>query len=226
MYKYLLVIGFMIGFAFVATAQQQRADTASAIKKDTVKKASGTARGSFAPPIKKEKEYHPDSTHSPHKAVMHSLMIPGWGQLYNHRWWKVPIVYAGIGLLASAVIFNQRYYNQFNVLAHYYKSGVPPVKGDAYYDEYIAYTSNQVQAQNIYDALDSYRRNRDLSILGILGAWGIQTIDAYIDAKFIHSYTVDNNFSFKVAPGMINQPVYAQTAFGSYIPAVKVTFTF
>lgn len=226
MYKYLLIVGFVMLFAFAATAQQQRADTASATKKDTVKKASGTAPGSFAPPIKKEKEYHPDSTHSPHKAVMHSLMIPGWGQLYNHRWWKVPIIYTGIGLLASAVIFNQRYYNEFNILAHYYKSGVAPVKGDPYYAEYIAYTSNQVPAQNIYDALDSYRRNRDLSILGMLGAWGIQTIDAYIDAKFIHSYTVDNNFSFKVSPGMINQPVYAQTAFGSYIPAVKVTFTF
>ncbi|WDF78741.1 DUF5683 domain-containing protein [Mucilaginibacter sp. KACC 22773] len=226
MYKYLLITGFMMLFAFAATAQQQHTDTASVTKKDTVKKASGTAPGSFAPPIKKEKVYHPDTTHSPHKAVMHSLMIPGWGQLYNHRWWKVPIIYTGIGLLASAVIFNQRYYNEFNVLAHYYKSGVAPVKGDAYYDEYIAYTSNQVPAQNIYDALDSYRRNRDLSILGILGAWGIQAIDAYIDAKFIHSYSVDNNFGFKVSPGLINQPVYAQTAFGSYIPAVKVTFTF
>ena len=225
MYKYLLVIGFMIGFAFAARAQQQRADTASAIKKDTIKKASGTAPGSSAPPIKKEKEYHPDSTHSPHKAVMHSLMIPGWGQLYNRRWWKVPIIYAGIGLLASAVIFNQRYYNQFNVLAHYYKSGVAPVKGDAYYDEYIAYTSNQVQAQNIYDALDSYRRNRDLSILGILGAWGIQTIDAYIDAKFIHSYTMDNNLSFRITPQLMTQPTYAYGIQSAYVPGLKVTFT-
>lgn len=225
MYKYLLIIGMLTVCTFTAKAQQ-KADTASVTKKDTFKKATGTAPGSFAPPIKKEKEYHPDSTHSPHKAVMHSLMIPGWGQLYNHRWWKVPIVYGGIGLLASAVIFNQGYYNQFNVLAHYYENGVTPKKTDKYYAEYIAYTAAGVPKQNIYDALDGYRRNRDLSILGILGAWGIQTIDAYIDAKFINAYTVDNNFAIRVTPSVINQPVYAQSSFGSYIPGIKVTFTF
>jgi hypothetical protein len=225
MYKYLLIIGMLTVCAFTVKAQQ-KADTASVTKKDTFKKATGTAPGSFAPPIKKEKEYHPDSTHSPHKAVMHSLMIPGWGQLYNHRWWKVPIVYGGIGLLASAVIFNQGYYNQFNVLAHYYKSGVPPKVNDKYYAEYTAYKAAGVPEQNVYDALDGYRRNRDLSILGILGAWGIQTIDAYIDAKFINAYTVDNNFAIRVTPSVINQPVYAQNSFGSYIPGIKVTFTF
>lgn len=216
----------MMVFAFTAKAQQQHADTASVTKKDTLKKASHTAPGSFAPKIKKEKEYHPDSTHSPRKAVLHSLMIPGWGQLYNHRWWKVPIIYGGIGLLTSAVIFNERYYKEFDALAHYYRNGVAPKTTDKYYAEWKAYTDAQVPAQNIYDALDGYRRNRDLSILGILGAWGIQTVEAYIDAKFINAYTVDNNFSMKVTPGLINQPMYAQTSLGSYIPAVKVTFTF
>jgi hypothetical protein len=223
MYKYLLVIGLMVAFAFSARAQQQ-ADTVSAAKKDALKKASGTAPNSFAPPIKKEKEYHPDSTHSPHKAVMHSLMVPGWGQLYNHRWWKVPIIYTGIGLLGSAVVFNAKYYNQFVVLAKYRRDGVVPKPTDKYYAEYQLYL--QVPVTNLTDAVDSYRRNRDLSILGILGAWGIQTIDAYIDAKFIHSYTVDNNFSMRVTPSMINQPLYALNTTDAFIPGLKVTFTF
>ncbi len=223
MYKYLLVIGLMMAFAFNAHAQQ-KADTASVTKKDTLKKASGTAPNSFAPAIKKEKEYHPDSTHSPHKAVMHSLMVPGWGQLYNHRWWKVPIIYAGIGLLGSAVVFNAKYYNQFVVIAKYRRDGVVPKETDKYYTEYTLY--KDVPVSNITDAVDSYRRNRDLSILGILGAWGIQTIDAYIDAKFIHSYTVDNNFTMRVTPGLINQPLYAQSSYDSFIPGIKVTFTF
>lgn len=212
----------MMVFAFAAVAQT--ADTASTGKVDTVKKASNTAPGSFAPPIKKEKAYHPDSLHSPHKAVMHSLMVPGWGQLYNHRWWKVPIIYGGIGLLASAVIFNQKYYNQFITIATYKYRGVAPVKGDKYYDEYVLYAN--VPTQNIQDAADNNRRNRDLSIFGILAAWGIQTIDAYIDAKFIHSYTVDNDLSMRVTPGLIGQPVYAQNASSAYIPALKITFTF
>ncbi|MDN3580183.1 DUF5683 domain-containing protein [Mucilaginibacter flavus] len=223
MYKYLLIIGFTMLFAFTAKAQTPHADTATVAKKDTFKKASNTAPGSFAPPIKKEKVYHPDSTHSPHKAVMHSLMIPGWGQVYNHSWWKVPIIYGGLGLLGSAVVFNQKYYKQFDVVAHYYRNGITPKTTDPYYKEWKAYTDNQVPAQNVYDYLDSYRRNRDLAILGILGAWGIQTVEAYIEAKFINAYTVDNNFSMKVTPSLINQPVYAQS---SYVPAIKVTFTF
>jgi hypothetical protein len=222
MYKFLLVIALVMTFAFAA--QAQTADTASVSKKDTIKKASHLAPGSFAPPIRKEKAYHPDSLHSPHKAVMHSLMIPGWGQLYNHQWWKVPIIYGGVGLLVAAVIFNQKYYNQYLGVAEYKTRGVTPAPTDKYYAEYVAYAN--VSAQSLYDAADANRRNRDLSIFGILAAWGIQTIDAYIDAKFIHSYTVDNNLTFKVTPGLINQPVFAQAANTSFIPAIKINFTF
>ncbi|MDN3551671.1 DUF5683 domain-containing protein [Mucilaginibacter aquaedulcis] len=224
MYRFLLVTGFIM--AFTLTVHAQTADTAVAGKADTLKKASNTAPGSFAPPIRKEKAYHPDTLHSPHKAVMHSLMIPGWGQAYNHQWWKVPIVYGGIGLLFSAVIFNQNYYNQFVTLSRYRKSGTAPGPNDKYYKEYTIYAANGVPDQNIYDSVDAYRRNRDLSILGILAAWGIQTIDAYIDAKFQHSFTVDNNLSMRVTPGLIGQPVYAQNVNSSYIPSVKITFTF
>jgi len=70
-----------------------------------------------------------------------------------------------------------------------------------------------------------FRRNRDLGILGFVGGWGIQMIDAYIDAKFIHSYSMDNNLSFKVSPGTIGQPMYALNNTSMFIPAVKITFT-
>ena len=222
-YTFLIFVCIM-AFVFGAKAQAHKADTASVAKKDTFKKASGTAPGSFAPIIKKERVYHPDSTHSPRKAVLRSLIVPGLGQLYNHRWWKLPIIYGGIGLLTSAVIFNNTYYNEFTVLSRYRKNGVAPLPNDKYYAEYLQYTG--VPDQNIYDAGDGYRRNRDLSILGILGFWGIQTIDAYIDAKFINAYTVDNNFSIRVVPGIINNPVFAQNTYGSFIPGIKVTFTF
>ncbi|NHA05700.1 hypothetical protein G7092_17950 [Mucilaginibacter sp. HC2] len=226
MYKFLLVIGLVTVFALTAKAQGLGPDTVKSGKSDTVKKASNTAPGSFAPPIRKEKAYHPDSLHSPHKAVMHSLMVPGWGQLYNHRWWKVPIVYGGIGLLVSAVIFNQNNYNENLAIYNYRKQGIAPTPGQKYYAIYQLYAQYNVPDASIISQLDGYRRNRDLSILGILAAWGIQTIDAYIDAKFIHSYTVDNNLGFKVTPSLMNQPMYAQSANTSYIPSIKITFTF
>jgi len=210
------------------TAAAQMPDTSIVVKrslKDSLiaTKKDSIAASQFKPKIKKTKEriYFPDSLHSPHKAVMHSLMIPGWGQLYNHQWWKVPVIYGGMGLLGVAIIFNATNYNEYITLAHYREKGVTPTAGMPYYKEYLAYVS--VPDQAIYDASDYYRRYRDLCILGILGAWGIQCIDAYIDAKFKHSYTVDNNLSIRITPSLLNQPVYAANPIGSFIPALKLT---
>jgi hypothetical protein len=153
-------------------------------------------------------------------------MVPGWGQLYNHRWWKVPIIYGTLGLLVDAIIYNNTYYNEFLALSKYREFGQQPKVGDKYYSQAILYSQQPDQA--LYDATDGYRRDRDLSILGTVGFWAINAIDAYIDAKFIHSYTVDNNLSMhmRVAPDVINNSMFAQNLSGSYIPGLKVTLTF
>ena len=217
MYKCLLLIWFVAGFALITKAQKP--DTAAAqnkadslrIKKDTVPKKV------YVPPIVKGKEYHPDSLHDPKKALRRSGMIPGWGQLYNHRWWKLPFVYAGLGLLGDVVVFNQRYYKIFLKEARLRETGIQTGRNPAL---------TTVTDADVITYTDLYRRNRDLGILGFIGSWGIQMIDAYIDAKFIQRFTMDNDLSFKVKPGFINQPTYAFNAMGNYIPAVTVTFTF
>jgi len=230
MYKYLLLIWLSAGFAFNAMAQKpdtssnapkSKSDTLTSSKRDSV-----VAR-SFAPKKKRGKLTLPDSTHSPHKAIMRSLMIPGWGQLYNHRWWKVPVIYGGLGLLGWAIVFNNTYYNHFLTLSVYREHGTVPAKGDKYYDLYMQYSnpSAPVSTQALYNAEDGYRRNRDLSILGLLAAWGINVVDAYIDAKFINSYTMDNNLSMKITPDLLKQPMFAQNLNGSVIPGIKITFT-
>ena len=227
MVKYLFLICFLAAYAFNAMAQKPDTTKKAILKnsKDTListKKDTAVARA--FKPKKKEKVYHPDTLHDPHTAIMHSLMIPGWGQLYNHQWWKVPIIYGGIGLLGWAIVFNNTYYNEFLTLSKYREHGVTPVPGDKYYNESQLYSSQTDQA--LYDATDGYRRNRDLCILGVFGAWGINVIDAYIDAKFIHSYSVDNNLSMRIAPGVLNQPtLYAQNPASSFIPGIKITFT-
>lgn len=180
---------------------------------------------SLVPRVRKDRVYHPDSTHNPHTAIMHSLIIPGWGQLYNHQWWKVPIIYGGLGLFGVAIVFNQKNYSTFSTLALYYNRGIVPGKTDKNYNEYNIYKAANVPAQSIYDASDGYRRNRDLCYLGVVAFWGINVIDAYIDAKFIHSFTVDNNLSMKVRPDLITQPLYAQNLNASYIPGIKIIFT-
>jgi hypothetical protein len=230
MYKYLLVIFLMSGFALTVRAQNPALS-----KKETKKDSVNLHRDSitskrFVPRVKHDdKVYHPDSLHSPHKAVMRSLILPGLGQLYNHQWWKVPIIYAGLGLLADAIIFNQRQYGPLLQVAHYYEQGkttstLPTTAKD--YNLWLEYTNAGYQSTTIDAAVDAYRRDRDLSIMGFAAAWGIQMVDAYIDAKFQHSYTMDTDFSYKVAPTIINQqPLYAQSFGGPIIPGLKLTFT-
>jgi len=235
MLKHFLVTVFFLGFAAIATAQ-----TPDSLKRDTVKKETAVIknvkdtlpRQPIAPPakVKKEKTYHPDSTHIPSLAVKRSLFVPGWGQIYNRKIWKVPIIYGGLGSLALAVIFNQKNYTEFLALARLRQRGDPPKPGQAYYAEYIKYKDDYERYANVsYESLaaasDGYLRNRSLSILGIIGLWGLQAVDAYIDAKFINAYTVDDNLSFKVTPGFIGQPMYAGNFSNAVIPGIKITFT-
>ncbi|WP_428327569.1 DUF5683 domain-containing protein [Mucilaginibacter sp.] len=229
MYKYLLLIFLLTGCAFTAMSQNPDEPPPAPLRTDTlvVAKADTDISPIYKPKKKKEKVYHPDSLHSPHKAIIRSLILPGWGQVYNHRWWKVPIIYGTLGLLGDAILFNAKYYKEFLAISEYRYHGIVPVKGAKYYAEYTALSNpnNFVSDQAIYDAKDGYRRNRDLSILGFAGFWGINVVEAYIDAKFINSYTVDSNLSMKVAPSLITQPMYALNTAGSYIPGIKITFT-
>lgn len=217
MYKCLFLSWIAICLVFAASAQKP--DTTAHIKTRSdslaTKRDSVTSK-KYYPKITKEKTYHPDSLHNPHTAVMHSLMIPGWGQLYNHQWWKVPFIYAGLGLLGDAIVFNQQNYKLF-------------LKEDILRQHGVVTGRNPdltgIGDADIDNATNLYRRNRDLCILGMLGGWGIQMIDAYIDAKFKQSYTMDNNLSFKIRPSVINQSSYAFSGAGTYIPAITVTFT-
>lgn len=227
MHKYLLLFLLGTGFCFCALAQKT-GTTAVVLKGDedtvTVKKPDTAVAGPFIPkPKKKERIFIPDSTHSPHKAIMRSLIIPGWGQIYNHHWWKVPVIYTALGTLGYFLVMNTDSAKEFLALSQYREHGVDPtIKKLPYYQQFKLYIN--VPNQSIYDVYNYYLRDRDLSILGILGAWTINLVDAYIDAKFINAYSVDNNLSMKVTPTLLNQPVFALSNNSSYIPGIKITF--
>jgi len=160
----------------------------------------------------KEKVYHPDSTHSPHKAVLKSLIVPGLGQIYNHQYWKLPIVYGGFVGLGYSYYVAQTNYKEFLHIAQLQNTG--------------RYTEIDKKYENVGYATiivykDFYHRNRDLTIIGTVAFWGIQAIDAYIAAKFQHSYTMDNDLGFKVSPTLINSPTFA---YGGFTPGLKVIF--
>jgi len=158
----------------------------------------------------KEKVYHPDSTHSPHKAILKSLYLPGTGQIYNKQYWKLPIVYGGFIALGGFYYVAQTNYKE------YLNQAVALSRGSL--GNTNKFKNASLATITVYK--DYYHRNRDLTIIGTVAFWGIQAIDAYIAAKFQHSYTMDNDLGFKVMPTMISQPTFA---YGGFVPGLKVT---
>lgn len=139
----------------------------------------------------------------PRKAVWRSAVVPGLGQIYNKRWWKVPFVYAGFVGVGLALDFNQRYYKEFLGEVQYRSAH----DGEPLNPLYAGYSF-----EGMVQVKDSYRRNRDLSILGFVGVYAINLIDAYVDAKFFR-YDISKDLSFKFEPSFQKPNAYASQAF-------------
>src|ERR1700730_5897092 len=91
LYPIFIFLCLIIDFSFNAPAQQINKIPSNNVYHFT---DSAILKPRITKP-KKEKFHHPDSTHSPFKAVMESAFLPGLGQFYNHRWYKVPFIYTG-----------------------------------------------------------------------------------------------------------------------------------
>src|SRR5580704_4799132 len=90
---------------------------------------SANARSPYAPDSLAEKK------HDPRKATIRSAIIPGWGQIYNHKYWKLPIVYAAIGIPAYTYFWNRMWYNNcqtaISIIDNYAQQGISPVPDSA-----------------------------------------------------------------------------------------------
>jgi len=128
--------------------------------------------------------------HSPTTATLLSLALPGLGQCYNKKYWKVPIIYAGFAGLTYGVIFNQGEYSRFKK-AYSYR-----VDADsATIDEFNGIISDVELLSNV----DYYRRNRDLCYIGIGLLYIMNLIDATVDAH-LYDFDVSDNLSLRVQP--------------------------
>ena len=145
--------------------------------------------------IQKENKVDTSHVHSPKKAALYSALLPGLGQAYNQKYWKIPIVYAGFGTLVYFINQNNTEYNKFKdayafVIAE--EEGDPP-------NEYVdRYERNTDKLRKIKDY---YRRNLELSYILTGTLYLLNILDATVDAHFFH-FNVDEDLSLKVAPYM------------------------
>ncbi|MFM9055421.1 MAG: DUF5683 domain-containing protein [Bacteroidota bacterium] len=137
-----------------------------------------------------------DTTHSVRKATVLSAIIPGAGQVYNRKAWKVPIIYAGFAGLGYLFRQNQKNYIEYEdaLLARYDND---PSTTDPYVDIYTD--------DNLRTLSDFYRRNRDLSFMGITLLYVLNIIDAHVDAHLFR-FNMDDNLAIVCSPELRATP--------------------
>ncbi len=142
------------------------------------------------------------NNHSPRKAVLYSMILPGLGQVYNRKYWKIPFIYGGAGAFLYYVSYNQMKYRKFRDALFENK----PTGEDAIIDGYrIPYSS-------LDRGTNYYRRYRDLSIAGLAGMYLLNVIDAMVDAYFVR-YDITDDLSLKLEPAVIqNIGIMGETA--------------
>lgn len=185
-------------FTLVANAQSDP----GRIKIDTVRKRGKINKTDSVPFVFKDSA-RLALERMPHKAVVRSAIVPGLGQIYNKRWWKVPFIYAGFVGVGLAFDFNQRYYREFLGEVQYRSAHDGEPKNPAY----AGYSF-----EGMVQVKDAYRRNRDLSILGFVAMHAVNMIDAYIDAKFFR-YDISNDLSLKVEPSFQRPNAYSSQVY-------------
>lgn len=140
-------------------------------------------------------------THSVAKATWFSAALPGLGQAYNKKYWKIPIIYAALGGLTYLIIDNNYYY-------HYYLDGFYQINETPEDDLFLGvYDERQlIELQNIY------RKWRDLSIIVAGVVYALNILDAHVDAHLFY-YNLDDDLTLHWEPSIIRGPAYS-SAFG------------
>lgn len=136
----------------------------------------------------------PRKFYDPKVASKRSAIIPGWGQIYNDSWWKVPILYGGFALSI--------YYIDFNNEQRLFYEGLAK---DLIAQQAAGMTINENELRVYRRRADTWRKNRDLLYLITIGVYALNIAEAAIDAH-LKGFDVDENLGLNLKPklGVIN----------------------
>jgi hypothetical protein len=189
-----LPVWLLVGWAQAAGAQQRKDTLTRPVPVDSLAK--------IAQPVRDKKADSALHAFSPRKAIIRSAIIPGWGQIYNKKYWKLPIVYGAIGTAAFVFFTNLTTYRDLRF---------------AYRVKYILDTTNStprdstdyfkikpeyrlIQLQSLRYNRDNFRRYVDYSVLFFVALWGLNIVDAAVDAH-LKSFDVSPDLSLRLKTG-------------------------
>lgn len=151
-----------------------------------------------------------DKYRSPHKATFYAAIFPGLGQIYNRKYWKLPLVYGGIAALCYSIHFNGKHYNKYRAAYRDFIIRDPNNKSYISIQEKTGLTLEQVEGtyatwfgNALKNKRDYYRRYRDMSYFGMAGVYLVQLVDACVDAHF-SDFDVSDDLSMSWTPTFQN----------------------
>ena len=129
----------------------------------------------------------------PHKATIRSAIIPGWGQAYNHEYWKIPIVYGALAVPTSLFIYNNKWYQKtkeaYTILVNNDTANFDKID-----PKLVGLSPSDLQYYR-----NDFRKNRDYSVLFFLLVWGLNVADATVFAH-LKGFNVSDDLSMHIQP--------------------------
>lgn len=157
---------------------------------------------------------------NPKRALWLSLVLPGAGQIYNRKYWKLPIFYGGFLGCTYAFLWNQQMYRDYS------QAYLDLMDSDANTKSYLDFlppnfdiTGREQQYQTLFkNRRDRYRRYRDLSGFAFVGVYLLSVIDAYVDAQ-LSQFDITPDLSLRIEPAVIGNdlpavPLRQRAAYG------------
>jgi hypothetical protein len=220
--RYFLLLAGLLSIHLTGLGQQT----------DTLPTGAATHGDSARAGAKKSSPYAVDSLakkqHDPHKATIRSAIIPGWGQIYNHKYWKLPIVYAAVGIPAYAFFYNRGQYNDYQKaisIVDFWSQRDSLAVPDSVLNKlstnvkYLV-TVGYDQENNLRTNRNYFRKNEDYSALFFLLFWALNVVDATVDAHLMY-FDVSDKLSMH-----LRQPSPGFMAPGSCASGVSLIFDF
>jgi hypothetical protein len=151
-------------------------------------------------PIKFKNRYDSLSRkHSPRKAAIRSAILPGLGQIYNKKYWKLPIVYGAMGVSGGIFFFNLKNYRDTR-FAYRVKYNMRVNRTDSALFAQIRDNLKPLSEESLKFYRNQFRRDIDFSAMIFLLMWGLNVVDATVDAH-LKSFDVSPDLTLKIKPG-------------------------
>lgn len=188
---------------FILSAFSSHAQDTTMVKRmmmDSLKREKAAMRDTITvPPISTAADtfmanFKPPRS-SPRRAAFYSAVLPGLGQIYNRQYWKLPLVYAAVGISAGVFIYNM---DQYTTYRNAYRMRVANANNPDYVDPYPVYSGEDLKYLR-----DGYRQYVDYSVLVFVAAYALQIVDATVFAH-LRQFDISDDLSMRVSPTIIN----------------------